>query len=254
MRDDTVTIAYFGGAAFKITTVGGKRILIDPYIAENRLCHRSLGYFLDADLILVSHGAFDHMGDAMEIMRESKAVLICGEDVARYSIQMDIPKERVITTVYGDQREFEGIRIKTVDARHKSTVISESGEILYYGVPMGFVINTENDIRIYHTGDTSLFGDLRLIGMLHRPNILLIGVSNVSEGHPIEMNPREASLATLWVSPDIVVPMHYPHGSDDPATFRENVRVVAPHVEVVIIEPNSEITYRRFQLKVDASG
>jgi L-ascorbate metabolism protein UlaG (beta-lactamase superfamily) len=254
VRDDTVTIAYFGGAAFKITTAGGKRILIDPYITENRLCHKGLEYFYDADLILVSHGAFDHMGDAIEIMRESKAVLICGEDVARYSIQMDIPKERVRTTVYGDQKEFEGIRIKTVDARHKSTVLSESGEILYYGVPMGFVINTENDIRIYHTGDTSLFGDLRLIGMLHRPNILLVGVSNVIEGYPIEMNPREAALATLWVAPDIVVPMHYPHGSEDPVKFRDNVKIFAPNVEATIIEPNSQITYSRFQLKVHASG
>ncbi|MCK4785281.1 MAG: metal-dependent hydrolase [Desulfobacteraceae bacterium] len=254
MTDNEVTVAYFGGAAFKITTPGGKRILIDPYIAENQLCHKSLEYFYDADLILVSHGAFDHMGDAIEIMRESKAILICGGDVAKHSLQMDIPRERVRTAIYGGQEEFEGIRIKIVYARHQSTVLSGSGDILYYGVPMGFVINTENDIRIYHTGDTSLFGDLRLVGMLYSPNILLIGISNVGEGYPTEMDPREAALATLWVAPDVVVPMHYPPGSDDPAKFREAVKIVAPNVESIIIEPNSQITYGRFRLKTNGSA
>lgn len=249
MRDDIVTIAYFGAAAFKITTSKEKKILIDPYITRNPLCHKNLEYFYDADLILVSHGAFDHLGDAIEIMRESKAILICGADVAKYSLQMGIPKERARVTVYGAQREFEGIRIKTVDARHISRVDSEIGT--YYGMPMGFVISTENDIRIYHTGDTSLFGDLRLIGMLYRPNILLTCIGSVAEGYPFEMSPSEAALATLWVAPDVVVPMHYSPGSDEPLKFREAVKVVAPNVEPIIIEPNSQITYSKYQLKVD---
>ncbi len=252
MRDDIVTIAYYGAAAFKIITGKGKRILIDPYIVQNPLCHKNLEYFYDADLIVVSHGAFDHLGDAIEIMKESKAVLVCGRDVANYSLQMGIPKERVRRTVYGDEKEFEGIRTKAVDARHTSRVDSEIET--YYGVPMGFVISTENDIRIYHAGDTSLFGDLRLIGMLYRPNILLIGISSVGEGYAAEMNPREAALATLWVAPDAVVPMHYPPGSDAPLKFREAVKIVAPNTEPIIIEPNSQITYSKYQLKVDRSA
>ena len=116
---------------------------------------------------------------------------------------------------------------------------------------MGFVISTENNIRIYHTGDTSLFGDLKLIGMLYRPNILLIGISGVAEGFAAEMTPSEAALATLWVAPDVVMPMHYPPGSAEPLEFREAVRIVAPNVEPIIIEPNSQVTYVRYQLKVN---
>ena len=85
MRDDMVTIAYFGAAVFKITTAKGKKILVDPYITENPLCKKSLDYFCDADLIVVSHGAADHLGDTVEIMRESKAILICGPEVAKHT-------------------------------------------------------------------------------------------------------------------------------------------------------------------------
>ena len=248
MKDDIVTISYFGAAAFKIITATDKRILIDPYITQNPLCRKDLDYFYDADVILVTHGALDHLGDTVEIMQGSKAVLICGGEVAKYSIKMGIPKERIKTTVYGDEKELGGIRIKAVEAKHVSRIETETET--YSGMPMGFIISTENDTRIYHAGDTSLFSDFKLIGMLYRPNIFLVGISSVEDGLPVEMNPGEAALATLWVAPGIVSPMHYPPGSDEPSKFREAVKIVAPNVEPVIIEPNSQITYSKYQLNV----
>ena len=248
MRDDIVTLSYFGAAAFKIITATSRRILIDPYITQNPLRQKDLEYFYDADFILVTHGAHDHLGDTVEIMKGSKAVLICGGEVAEYSVKMGIPKERIKLTVYGDQKELGGIRIKTVDARHISRI--DTGTETYNGMPMGFIISTENGVRIYHAGDTALFGDLKLIGMLQRPNIFLVGISSVEDGLPVEMNAGEAALATLWVAPDIVSPMHYPPGSDEPSKFREAVRIVAPNVEPIIIEPNSQITYSKYQLNV----
>lgn len=88
-------------------------------------------------MILVSHGAFDHLGDTVEIMKSSQAILVCGGDVANYCLKMGIPKKRIKTTIYGDQKEFDGILIKAVDAKHSSKVLSEEGTVLYYGVPMG---------------------------------------------------------------------------------------------------------------------
>lgn len=249
MTEDSVRIAYFGAATFKITTGAGKKILIDPYITKNPLCKKPLEDFYDSDLLLVSHGAYDHLGDTIQIMKESKVVLVSGPEVVEHALRMGIPKERAKVTVYGDQKEFQGIRIKAVDARHISRV--DSGGERFYGQPLGFIISTENGVRIYHTGDTSLFGDLRMIGMLYRPNILLICISRVAEGVAFEMNPAEAALATQWVAPDIVVPMHYPPGSEEPRKFCEAVRVVAPNVEPVPVEPNSHITYSRYRLETD---
>ena len=198
-------------------------------------------------MILVTHGAWDHLGDTVEIMKESKAVLIRGAEVAGYCQQIGIPGERVRTTLYGDHKEFDGIHIKTVDARHVSRVQTETET--YYGVPMGFVVTMENDVRIYHTGDTSLFGDLKLIGMLYRPHILMIEIASVSEGLASGMSITEAAMATLWVGPDAVIPMHYPPGSAAPSKFCEALQVIAPNVELVIIEPNSQITYSKYQTK-----
>ncbi|MDO8567678.1 MAG: metal-dependent hydrolase [Dehalococcoidales bacterium] len=242
---DTVTLAYFGGAAFKVTTATDKKIVIDPYITQNKLCQRPLDYFYDADLIVVSHGAADHLGDTVELMNKSQATLICGAEVARYCQKMGIAKERMILTIYGDQRDFHGIQVKTVGAQHIS-VISTDKE-MFYGMPLGFIITTENGIRIYHTGDTSLFGDMKLIGMLYRPNVLLIGISRAAEGLPAEMNPSEAALATLWVAPDVAIPMHYPPGSDEPAKFGEAVKIMAPNVSPVVLAPNHQLTYSKSQ-------
>ncbi|MBI2830986.1 MAG: metal-dependent hydrolase [Chloroflexi bacterium] len=242
----STTIAYFGGAAFKITTAKGKKILIDPYLTENPLCKTPLEDFFDIDLLLVSHGAFDHLGDTVEIMKRSKAVLVCGMDVREHVQQAGIAKDRVKVTVYGDEKNFEGIKTKTVDARHISSVAIENGRLS--GVPHGFVITTEDGTRLYHTGDTSLFGDLRMIGMLYRPNVLMLCISTVSEGLAFEMTPQEAALATQWVAPDIAVPMHFPPGSDAPRKFSEAVKIVAPNVEPVVIEPNSQIRYKRWEL------
>lgn len=250
MKDDTVEIAYFGFATFKITTPKEKRILIDPYIVQNPQCQKSIEDFCDVDLILVSHGAFDHLGDTTQIMRKSKAILICGPDVAKHALQEGIPKERVRVTIYGDEKELEGIQIKTVWTRHFSRI--ESEKETYYGASLGFVVTLENKIRIYHTGDTSLFSDLKLIGMLYRPNILLTCISRVALGDPCEMTPSEAALATLWVAPDVVVPMHYPDGSDEPQKFLEAVKIVAPNVEPIIIEPNRQITYSKYQLRAES--
>jgi len=144
MTNNKVTIAYFGASAFKITTNNGKNILIDPYLTENPLCQTKLDHFNNTDLILVTHGAIDHIGDTVEIMNQSKAVLICGNEVSRYCQQMGIPKERIRTTLYGDHKEHENIKIKTVDARHVSRVETETQTM--YGMPMGFVITTENGI------------------------------------------------------------------------------------------------------------
>jgi L-ascorbate metabolism protein UlaG (beta-lactamase superfamily) len=248
MKENTVTIAYLGTSAFEITTARGKKILIDPYISQNPLCQRKIENFYDIDLLLVTHGAFDHLGDAMEIMRKGKAVLVCGPDVAKYALKKGVPQERVVPTIYGDEREVSSIRIKTVEAKHISRLDTETET--YYGVPLGFVITTENDIRIYHAGDTSLFSDLRLFGMLYRPNIMLVGVANVSEGRSIEMNPREAAFAALWVAPDVVIPMHYPPGSEEPSKFLEAVKIIAPNVKPVLLKPNDQITYHKYKLDV----
>ncbi len=246
MASNTTTIAYFGGAAFKITTAKGKKILIDPYLTENALCKTPLKEFFDIDLLLVSHGAFDHLGDTVEIMKQSKALLVCGMDVRVHALKMGIPQERVKVTVYGDEKNIGGIRVKTVDARHISSLAS--GNEILHGMPHGYVITTEDGTRLYHTGDTSLFGDLRMIGMLYKPNVMMLCISSVTEGLAFEMTPTEAALAVQWVAPDIAVPMHFPLGSDAPKRFSEAVRIVAPNVEPVVIEPNSSIKYKRWEV------
>ncbi len=249
MIEGNVTVAYFGAAAFELTTSTGKRILVDPCIRENHLCKKEIEYFYGADLILVSHGAWDHMGDTLEIMKNGSAVLVCGQDVYAALVKEGIPKERIKHTLYGDYKEVGGIGVKAVYAQHVSK--AASGKETFYGIPMGYVITTEDRVRLFHTGDTALFSDLKLIGMLHRPNIFMVGISCVREGHGSEMNPGEAALAALWVAPDIVIPMHYPPESDEPAQFCDIVKSIAPNVQPIAVKPNSQIVYHRSHVAAD---
>jgi len=250
MSEGIVEIEYFGGAAFKVTTANGLRILIDPFLKNNPLCSRKLDYFYDADIILVTHGTYDHMGDSIEIMNNSKAILICGDDVARYAESLNVPRERVRKTVYGDEKVLSGIRVKAVYARHLSRVISDdTGEILFHGIPMGYIITTEDGIRILHTGDSSIHGDLNQFGMLYRPNIMMLGVGSVRDGASIDMDIREAAFASLMVGPDIVLPMHYAPGSDKPAEFIRVVKIIAPNVEAIWLQPGNKITYSKYRVQ-----
>ncbi|MFC1967294.1 metal-dependent hydrolase [Chloroflexota bacterium] len=249
MSEGMVSIEYFGGAAFKVTTAKGTKILIDPFIKNNPLCPQECEYFYDTDLVLVTHGAYDHRGDSVEIMNNSQAVMICGHDVAHHAMTLKVPKERIRTTIYGDQKEFSGIKVKTVFVQHISRVVSDSGELLAQGVPLGFIISTEDGIRIFHPGDTSIHGDLNQIGMLYKPNVMMVGVGSVKEGTAVEMDVRDAAFATLMVGPDVVFPMHYPPGSNSPAEFVQALKIIAPNIQAMALPPGGQITYCKYQLK-----
>ncbi|MFH1650602.1 MAG: metal-dependent hydrolase [Chloroflexota bacterium] len=245
----SVTIAYYGAAAFRLVTASGRKILIDPCLTENPQCQEKLESFYDAELIIVSHGAADHLGDTVALLENSRAKLVCGADVGKYVHDQGIPWERIGVTLYGDEREYDGIQIKTVFAQHISRI--ETKDRNYYGIPLAYVITTEDGIRIFHPGDTALFGDLQLIGRLHHPHIFMVGIGSFAEGLPTEMNASEAAMAALWVAPDVVIPMHYAPGAAAPQRFLEAVRIIAPRVQPVMLEPNREFVYRKFQVCYD---
>lgn len=219
------------------------RILVDPCISKNALCPISIDDLSDVDLILVTHGAPDHMGDAIKIQKKTGATIVSDPAVKIHALRNGVEPEKVIPILWGDKVEVKGLSIRGVECRHIS--FFPSGETYLSGIPLSFIIYLKNEVRIYNAGDTALFSDMKLIGTLYRPNIALIPIGGSPEltGGYSHLPSNEAALATQWIRPEFVIPTHYQTNNGEASTFIENVKLIAPSIKVVVMKPGESLTY-----------
>lgn len=222
-------IRFLGVAAFEIVTAGGKRVLIDPYLEENEVSPVKVEDLGRLDLLLVTHAAYDHLGDAEAILRRQPDLhLVCSADVRGYLMHRGIEGDRLRAVPWGMMIEEGGVRVRPVECHHWSYIETEDGRS-FSSVPLAFMIYAAEDVRIYHSGDTSIFTDLKLLGELYQPTVGLVnvGVPFVHRGaaHGVpeyltgEMDAKEAAMASQWLGLDYAIPCHH----DDP-TLPEIVR------------------------------
>ena len=224
-------IRYFGHSAFEIIGKNKINVLIDPFIKENPSCPLSSDE-LNPDIICVSHAHSDHLGDTIEIARKSNSYVITNYEISRYFQRYGIT---AIGLNYGAKIDFEGLEIRMLNALHSSSFDFDRSTP-YGGNPGSFLINFKNDAKIFHAGDTGLFSDLKfVIGDIYKPDIALLPIGNI-----FTMDPEEAAIATKWINPKIVIPMHYnsfPSIRQDPDKFRKLVKNEAPNTKTEILKP-----------------
>ena len=222
---------YYGGMALKIERSDGFKIMIDPYI-HNSLCQDATpDMFYDVDVLLISHAAFDHFGETVDILRHSNATIVCGTETwARVRGEADIPESRHINVIYGDGARFGQPEVRFVPAWHGSNVVYHGAAHAYY--PFGIIVKLEPDVSLYHTGDTSIFSDIKLIRELYRPNIMMPCISTIDVKYGSIMSPVEAAQAIRWVGPDLVIPGHYYQGDPAVEEFKVHMRSFNPESEV----------------------
>ncbi|MGA3405599.1 MAG: metal-dependent hydrolase [Candidatus Bathyarchaeia archaeon] len=243
----TTKLRFFGISAFEITNSHGTKVLIDPYLDANSVSPVKTNDLERVDLILVTHGAYDHLGDAGELAKKFDAPVICGADVKAHLIKEGVQPEKLIPAIWGLTVEVAGIRVRSVESRHWSSVTEEDGTF-YSGPPMGFILYPDAGVRIYHSGDSALFSDLRLIGHLYRPNIGLINVS-LPAGSPYlsgEMTPYEAALAAAWLGVDYVIPTHFGMVDANVEAFLDLIKKMSseePHLKAVLLRPGETFSY-----------
>ncbi len=194
-------IVYFGHSAFLILTKGGHSILIDPWIS-NPSNNRKLEEFTKkVDLILITHGHGDHLGDAIEIAKKYDSEVISSYEITNYLRSKGVSK--VTGMNIGGTVHREEVQITMVEATHSSTIY-DGDKILPGGAATGFIVTLDNGHKIYHMGDTGLFCGLNYIAELYKPNVILIPIG----GH-FTMGLEEAAYAIKILKPDIIIPMHY---------------------------------------------
>ena len=199
------TITWYGHACIRIETVGGRTVLIDPWFG-NPLSPMSADAVERCDLLLVTHGHSDHMGDAVALASRLRPVWPCIHEMSLW-LGRRLPggSDAVIGMNKGGTVEAAGLRVTMTGADHSAGDWNAGGETtLYLGEPAGFVVELENSYRIYHAGDTAVFGDMALIRDLYRPDIALLPIG----GH-FTMGPREAALAVELLGVQHVMPIHH---------------------------------------------
>lgn len=236
----TFEIKYLGHSCFLIKTINGKNLLIDPWLTGNPSASIKAEELDNIDMIAVTHGASDHLGDAVEICKRNHAKLFCGTEVAFHAIDNGVKKEDITILIYGTSVIYENIGIRAVEAKHISIV--QFGNQKLTGSALSFIFRMEDGTEIYFTGDTSIFSDLKLFGSLYPVEIAILGMDNLP-GCPIEMSGKEAALAAQWLGVKVAIPMHYPQGSQEPVDFENELRKT--NIEPVILKPGTTYTYQK---------
>jgi L-ascorbate metabolism protein UlaG (beta-lactamase superfamily) len=211
-------ITWYGQSAFRLVTPNGHVVLFDPWIANpfNKSGAQDLAAIEKADLILISHGHFDHVGQATAIAKKTKAKLVASYELGGALVRWGgFPKEQAgydsLGNVGGTLTFFDGeVRITLVPAVHGSSVnakelgagTEETDQ--FAGNPGGFVVQIKNGPTLYHTGDTDVFGDMAELGRLHKIDYMLVCI-----GDHFTMGPEGAAEAVRLVGPAKAIPMHY---------------------------------------------
>ena len=221
-------LLWYSQAGFKLTTPGGKVIIIDPWIMGGTLTPpelKDLSKVGKVDLVLVTHGHGDHLGDALEIAKSNNVPMWAPAGMNQQLLTLGKMPANLVPRMNkgGTIQPFPGVKITMTHAEHSSEMLlkDDHGKDTTYsaGEPVGFIIELENGFKIYHMGDTGVFGDMKWIGEYYKPDLVLIPIG----GHFV-MDPKDAAFAVKeLIKPKMAWPMHYasnPMLKGTPAEFK----------------------------------
>ncbi len=231
-------ITYLGHATFRFTTPGDEQIIIDPWLTDNPQTPEDLKQVEELDTILVTHGHFDHFDDVIRLAQQTGATVVANFEISVYLMGKGI--ENVMPVQKGGTAQVGGIKVTAVNAFHSSSIAEEDGTVIYGGEPGGYIVEFESGFKLYHAGDTAIFGDMRLIGELYRPDLALLPI-----GNQVVMSPFEAAHATRLLGVRHVVPIHYqtfPFLPGTPEEFQEHLSKIAPDAIVHVMEPGEDLS------------
>ena len=229
MADASLT--WLGHAAFRIDTPGGKRIYVDPFLSGNPKCPDGEKEPERVDVIAVTHGHGDHVGDTVELAKRFSPEIVAQVELKGWLGAQGAPVGDMPGSNKGGTVEAAGVKFTLTNAFHSSS--SEEGD--YLGEACGIVVTLEDGKKLYFAGDTCVFGDMQLIGRLYSPDVAILPI-----GDHFTMGPKEAAVALELLGVRRCVPCHYGtfpllHGTPD------ELRQLAPDVEILTPEPGGTI-------------
>ena len=228
-----VSVTYYGHSAFRLAG-GGVAVAIDPWLS-NPVLQTPVEQVGEVDVILVTHGHGDHVGETVPLAKQTGATVVAIHELSQILAEQGVA--RVVGMNKGGTVALAGIKITMTQAVHSSTMAVE-GKMIPCGEAGGFVVQFPNGFTIYHAGDTAVFSDMQLIHDLYHPELALLPI-----GSHYVMSPTEAALACRFLKPKWVIPMHYgtfPVLTGTPAELIELLKDT-PEIKVMVLKPGETV-------------
>jgi L-ascorbate metabolism protein UlaG (beta-lactamase superfamily) len=244
-----VLVEWLGHGSFRFDSPGGKTILLDPWLSTNPKCpakYRTMKEPAKVDIVLFTHGHVDHfmLQDTRDIVERYDPKIVAGFEL-QFLIKAKLPKANTLVFQLANKGapcEIDGLKIAMVDADHSAGAqfTGFEGVCEYAGEPVGYVIEFENGLKIYHSGDTGLMTDMKtVIGDFYEPDVAILPIGGV-----FTMGPKEAAYACKLIRPKVVIPEHYgtfPVLVQSADEFVGFVKDYAPKTKVIVMTPGEPI-------------
>lgn len=230
-------ITWLGHGTFRMQTPGGKVLLIDPWVMGNPACPEAEKKDVKKmDVMLCTHGHFDHIGDAVAIAKRFQPTVVGIFELATWLQKKGAQKVSPMNK--GGTQRVGDLKVTMVHAVHSCGIQDDDGQMVYGGEACGYVLEFENKLKVYHSGDTAVFSDMKIISDLYSPDIAILPV-----GDHFTMSPREATYACTLLRPSAVIPMHFGTFPVLGGTVAELRRLTADlGVQVIEMKPGQTIS------------
>jgi L-ascorbate metabolism protein UlaG (beta-lactamase superfamily) len=204
---------WLGHSAFKLESQNGTIIYIDPFLTHNPTTPDEFKDASDADIILLTHGHEDHVGDTLDIAKETGCAVVAQVELSHLLKKHGLDEEQSIEFNKGGSVDFDDFSVTLVNANHSSSFQGE-----YAGEAGGLILSFDDDIAFYHLGDTNIFSDLNIYREIYEPQVVAVPI-----GDHYTMGPQEAAMCCEMLNPKLAVPVHYgtfPALTGEPEDFK----------------------------------
>jgi L-ascorbate metabolism protein UlaG (beta-lactamase superfamily) len=228
----SVPLTWLGHASFRLDSPGGARVYVDPWLTGNPSCPDAEKEPERVDLIALTHGHGDHVGDTVELWKRFEPPVVALVELRSWLTEQGLPADSSRGPNKGGTAIVGGIKLTLTDAHHSSS--TEDGT--YAGEPAGIVVELEDGFKLYFAGDTNAFMDMQLIGRIYEPDVAVLPI-----GDHYTMGPREAAVALELLGVERCVPCHYGTFPLLTGTPEELRRLAPADVEILAPAPGQTI-------------